>query len=116
MDISVKERIGVRCIVEEDGQKIYDEIRSPLGCGERVVLDFAGIEQFASPFLNFAIGQLLENISLEDFRRLLVIKNMSHAGAIVLERVIKNAADYRANRCYSSIVDDILEQQTKGSD
>ena len=116
MEISVKDRIGVRCIVEEDGQKIYEEVRSPLDSGERVVLDFAGIEQFASPFLNFAIGQLLEGISLEDLRRLLVIKNMSHAGTIVLERVIRNAADYRANKDYSSIVDDILEQQTKESD
>ncbi|MBD2542537.1 STAS-like domain-containing protein [Planktothricoides sp. FACHB-1370] len=31
--------------------------------GRPVELDFAGVEIFASPFFNFAIGQLLRDIS-----------------------------------------------------
>ena len=113
MKLTIKDKIGPRCIIKEDGQKIYDEIHGPLKNGETVTLDFNGVSQFASPFFNFAIGQLLKDIEEGALRRLLQIENLNETGKLVVERVIENAARYHGDRDYRKIVDDILEQQAR---
>lgn len=116
MELSIKNQIGPRCIIKEDGQKIYDAIRETLKNGKTVTLDFEGVTQFASPFFNFAIGQLLKDITEADLRRLLQIEQLNETGKLVCERVIENAAKYHGDKDYRKIVDDILEQQAKESD
>jgi len=116
MKIAVKDTIGPRCIIKEDGQKIFEAIHPPLQNGETVSLDFEGVAQFASPFFNFAIGQLLKDIKEDDLRRLLQIEHLNQTGTMVIERVIENAARYHGDKDYRKIVDDILEQQAKESE
>jgi len=116
MNISIKEEIGPRCIIKEDGQKIYDKIHGHLSNGENVTLDFDSVSQFASPFFNFAIGQLLKDTKESDIRNLLHIENLNETGSIVFERVIENAVKYHGDKDYRKIVDDILEQQAKDLD
>jgi len=113
MKLFIKKEIGPRCIIKEDGQKVFEEIHDPLKNGETVTLDFEGVNQFASPFFNFAIGQLLKDIKVDDLRRLLQIENLNESGRLVVERVIENAAKYHGDKDYRKIVDDILEQQAK---
>ena len=113
MKITIKDKIGPRCIIKEDGQKIFDEIHEPLKRGDIITLDFEGVSQFASPFFNFAIGQLLKDITEESLRSLLQIVNLNETGKLVVERVIENAAKYHGNKDYRKIVDDILEQQAR---
>lgn len=115
MKISIKEKIGPRCIIKEDGQKIYDAIHEVLQKGETVTLDFKDVSQFASPFFNFAIGQLLKDIKEADLRRLLHIENLNETGKMVVERVIENAAKYHGNKDYRKIVDDILAEQARAA-
>jgi hypothetical protein len=115
MRLLIKEKIGPRCIIKEDGQKIYDEILSPLKRGETVTLDFEEVSQFASPFFNYAIGQLLKCITEVDLRRLLHIEHLNETGQLVVNRVIENASKYHGDKDYRKIVDDILEQQAKES-
>lgn len=116
MEIAIRDKIGPRCIVKEDGQKIYDAIHEALQKGETVALDFRDVTQFASPFFNFAIGQLLTDINEGELRRLLHIENLNETGRMVVERVIENAAKYHGDKDYRKIVDDILEQQAKEAD
>jgi len=77
----------------------------------RLKLDFTGVHQFASPFFNFAIGQLLKDLSNEELKRLLEIKNLISDGRLVVNRVIENASKYHQDVNYRHIVDSILEQQ-----
>src|ERR1700722_11139428 len=116
MNIKIKEQVGPRCIIREDGQKIYEMIHSPLLKNQKVTLDFEGVTQFASPFFNFAIGQLLKDVKKEDLKHLLKIEHISETGKQVIERVIENAAEYHGNPNYREIVDDILKQQEKEFD
>ena len=116
MNVSVKELIGSRCIIREDGQKIYDTIFNTLRNREDVTLDFNGVTQFASPFFNFAVGQLLKDISESDLRRLLHLENLNEVGQLVVARVLENASIYHRDKDSQKIVDDILEQQAKDSD
>lgn len=115
MKLLIKDRIGPRCIVKEDGQAIFNEIHDPLKNHEIVTLDFSEVTQFASPFFNYAIGQLLKDIDEEELRRFLQIKNLNETGKLVVERVIENAAQYHGNKDFRSIVDDILEQKSNES-
>ena len=115
MRISIKNKIGPRCIIKEDGQKIYAAVHGALKKGETVALDFEDVNQFASPFFNFAIGQLLKDITEADLRRLLQIEHLNETGRLVVERVIENAAKYHGDKDYRKIVDDILEQQAMES-
>ncbi|MDY0163087.1 STAS-like domain-containing protein [Desulfobotulus sp.] len=115
MELSIRDQIGPRCIIREDGQRIYDAIHGPLKSGETVILDFEGVNQFASPFFNFAIGQLLKDISEDELHRLLQMEHLNETGRLVVERVIENAARYHGDRDYRKIVDDILEQQARES-
>ncbi|MFH1953770.1 MAG: STAS-like domain-containing protein [Pseudomonadota bacterium] len=113
MRLSIRSMIGPRCITKEDGQRVYDSIHDPLKGGESVALDFDGVSQFASPFFNFAIGQLLKDIKEDGLRRFLQIENLNSTGKLVVERVIENAGRYHADIDYRKIVDDILEQQAR---
>ncbi len=116
MRLFIRDQIGPRCIIKEDGQKIYNAIHGALRDGETVTLDFEGVSQFASPFFNFAIGQLLKDIDKVDLERLLRNEHLNETGKLVVERVIENAARYHSDKDYRKIVDDILEQQAKESD
>ncbi len=113
MKISIKDKIGPRCIIKEDGQKVYDQIHDPLKKGEAMTLDFDGVSQFASPFFNFAIGQLLKDMSAQTLRQQLRIEHLNEVGSQVVERVIENAGKYHGNKDYQKIVDDILAEQAK---
>jgi hypothetical protein len=116
MNLVIKDLIGIRCIIKEDGQKIYDVIRKPIRQGDTVTLDFMGVTQFASPFFNFAIGQLLKDVKEEDLRRLLKIINLEEFGLHIVRRVIENASQYQTDVNYQKVIDDILEQQAKESE
>jgi len=111
MRLSIKDHIGPRCISKEDGQKVYDAIGQSVQKGETVTIDFEGVNQFAGPFFNFAIGQLLQDITEADLRRLLQIEHLNETGKHLVERVIENAVKCYGEKDYRKIVSDILEQQ-----
>lgn len=116
MEYKIRDKIGPRAIVKEDGQKVFDAINAVLESGERVTLDFEGVSQFASPFFNYAIGQLLINLTIDDLKQRLQITHLTPDGMTVVERVIKNASKYHTDEDHRRIVDAILEEQAKESD
>lgn len=116
MIIKISDTIGPRCIISADGQKIYDLIRDEILAGNAVCLDFSGVNQFASPFFNYAIGQLLKDIAEEDLRKRLTFDNVNETGEMVIDRVIENSAQYNSNKDYKKIVDDMLDSQAKESE
>jgi hypothetical protein len=113
--MTIKDMTGKRCIVKEDGQRVYDAIHNALKQGETVVLDFEGVSQFASPFFNSAVGQLLKDMKEGDLRHLLQIENLAATGKLLVKRVIENATRYHGDVDYRKIVDEILEQQARES-
>lgn len=116
MKVIINDLIGSRCILKDDGQKLFNEIIPFLEKGDDVFLDFSGVYLFASPFFNFSIGQLISFISEETLRNKLHIENLDIIGRNVMERVIENAARFHQDKDYKKIVDQILEQQAKESD
>lgn len=113
MNISIIDRIGPRCMVSDDGQRVYSEILDPLKRGEDVVLDFNGVRQFASPFFNFAIGQLLRELSVPVVREKLKLNNLNETGTLLVERVIENASKYYQDPMFQKNVDEVLDRQSE---
>lgn len=105
MRVNVKELVGPRCITSEDGQRVYADVHAGLLAGEEVVLDFQGVTVFASPFFNFAVGQLYRDLDSEILNRRLHPINLTPTGGMVLQRVIKNSRDYYADAAHRRAVD-----------
>ncbi len=113
MKLEIKSFVGERCVTSEDGQRVYDEIYPKLAAGESVCLDFGSVKVFASPFFNFAIGRLLKDLKPEDLNELLKVEGILPDGALVWQRVVKNAKEYYRNPETKKAVDDILRQQAE---
>lgn len=110
MHLVVKDTIGQRCIIKEDGQKLAEVIRDALHHGETVTLDFAGVEQCAAPFFNGLVGLLLHAMAAPDLRRLLQLDHLTPTGHDVVERVFATAVPYHGDKAYRTRVDQVLKQ------
>ena len=113
MTVRVEELVGRNCITFEDGQLIYDLIRPELLDSNSVLLDFSGVEVFASPFFNASVGQLLRDVKSETLRNLLEFSNLAPNGDQVLRRVIENAKSYWTDQGIRERVEAALSEQAK---
>lgn len=109
--VNVFEKIGgSKSITQQDGQKIYDLISEPLQNGEEVVLDFLGINQFASPFFNHCIGQLLKEVDLNTIEQKLKIENIDDECRELIELILRNASIYYHGNANKDIIERIVEK------
>jgi len=113
MNVEIKTLVGYSCVTSEDGQRVYNEIYPKLKSGESVCLNFSGVRAFASPFFNFAIGQLLKDLEPEVLNRLLKVEKIKSDGLLVWRRVVKNAKEYYKNPEAKKAIDEILKQQAE---
>ncbi|HAX78108.1 MAG TPA: hypothetical protein DCY88_20390 [Cyanobacteria bacterium UBA11372] len=107
----IHDLIGKACMTPDEGQKVYDLIYPELVANRPVELDFARVEIFASPFFNFAIGQLLRDISPDTLNRLLKFSHLNPVGRHVLTRVIENSKQYYSNENTRKAVDEVVSEQ-----
>jgi hypothetical protein len=113
MKLKIGELVGENCITSQDGVKVYGLIHPELAMNRSVELDFAGCRILASPFLNAAVGQLLEDLSSEQLNRLLNVENLSDDGSRVFRRVVENAAEYFSSPEIRESILTALERQAK---
>ncbi|HEI6905126.1 TPA: STAS-like domain-containing protein [Yersinia enterocolitica] len=116
MKLIIKDFIGQRCILKDDGQRVFDKIQPILKKGEDVHLDFTDVKLYASPFFNYSIGQLFSDLTEIEIRKRLHIEGLDRVSASIIERVIENAIKFRSDVDYKKIVDEILEQQARDSE
>ncbi|MEH2398292.1 MAG: STAS-like domain-containing protein [Nostoc sp.] len=100
--------VGEYAITADGGQKLYDQIHPLLLAGEPVELDFTGVKVFASPFVNFAFGQLLKDIPAEKLNQLVEFTSLNADGYDVLEHVMANAKRYYSDEKYRTAVDTVI--------
>jgi hypothetical protein len=111
--LKIADLVGEHCVTSEDGQKVYDEIVPRLRSNEEVCLDFDGVSVFASPFFNFAVGQLLKDFSSDKLNELLSVDNLIPDGTSVWKRVVQNAKDYYQNPEVKKAFDTTIEEETE---
>lgn len=106
----VNEITGPYAIAPDNGQKLYDQIHPVLLSGQNVELDFDGTKIFASAFFNFAVGQLLKDISPDSLNQQLQITGLNDNGQSILRRSIDNAKRYYGDPLYQQAVDSVMEE------
>jgi hypothetical protein len=115
MILRIYDITGVMATDSESGQKFHDLILPCLKAGKPVELDFSGVEIFATQFFNFAIGQLLSDIKLEQLQSLLNIQGLSADGQSIMDRAIEYAAKYYSDEKYRKAVDQAFEEEYAAS-
>jgi STAS-like domain of unknown function (DUF4325) len=111
MKYNIYNLIGAYCVTPLSGQKIYEIIHPVLIDGTAVELNFFGVKAYAAPFFNYAIGQLLKDISNEDVNRLVIFSNLSSTGDNVLQMVMSSAKRYYTDESYRRAVHEIREEE-----
>jgi hypothetical protein len=94
MKYNIYNLIGAYCVTPLSGQKIYEIIHPVLIDGTAVELNFFGVKAYAAPFFNYAIGQLLKDISNKDVNRLVKCSNLNSTGTSVLQMVMNSSRRY----------------------
>ncbi|MEH2083978.1 MAG: STAS-like domain-containing protein [Nostoc sp.] len=100
--------VGEYAITADGGQKLYDQIYPLLLAGKPVELDFTGVKVFASPFVNFAFGQLLKDIPADKLNQLVEFTSLNADGWDVLEHVMAKAKRYYSDEKYRTAVDTVI--------
>jgi hypothetical protein len=90
-EIRVAELCGPICIADEDGEKLFNVMRSALERGEVVRLDFSGVSTLDAPFLMIAVGRLYASFTPEDLRRRLLLKGLDDTDEAVF-RIVQEGA------------------------
>lgn len=112
LTLPIFEITGQNCLTLDQGDAVYNRIHPELLAGRSVALEFSGVEIFASPFFNAAVGRLLRDIPAEDLNRLLAFEHLSASGLEVLRHVVENSKEYYANSETRAALDRILTEQT----
>ncbi|OBQ30592.1 MAG: hypothetical protein AN483_04830 [Aphanizomenon flos-aquae MDT14a] len=108
MMYKVYDIVGGYAITPDGGQKLYDQIHPCLLTGETVKLDFRRVKVFASPFVNFAFGQLLKDIPAEKLNQLLEFTFLNEDGRDVINHVMTRAKRYYSDEKYRNAVDTVI--------
>ena len=91
--IYLKNEIGVSCASIDDGNKFLQLISPELAKGSTIEVDFEGVKQVLTPFLNASFGKLLQHFGKDQTMALVNIRNVSdsisHRGVVGLTRVSK---------------------------
>lgn len=91
--IILLEKIGEYCISIEDGERLHGAIFESLKNGKKIILDFKGLKNITTSFLNYAVGQLVNEFSSEILNNLLIFENTTPPIKKKLEYVIENAQE-----------------------
>jgi hypothetical protein len=111
----VYDTLGKCAITAEGGQKLYDQIHPCLLTGESVKIGFRRVKVFASPFVNFAFGQLLKDVPAERLNQLLEFISLSDDGWDVINHVMANAKRYYSDEKYRTAVDTVITDMAESS-
>jgi len=93
--------VNIRDIIESEiaisprtGDILYHYLDTAISKGEKIVLDFEGIEMMTTAFLNVAIGQLYHKYKPEELNTSISLKNIQKEDISLFQKVISRAKDY----------------------
>jgi len=98
-------------ITPDEAEPIYNMEMEAFHNGQKVVLDFDGIEMLTTAFLNVIIGNLYKDYNSEELRMMLAFNHLDDATAIRIKKVTTNAKSfYKDEKVYSQIIEEIINE------
>lgn len=90
MNMIVKDIIGTSIAISATkGEVLYKALNAVMQTNEKVVLDFEGITDLTTAFLNVGIGHLYNNFSNIELNKKLEIINLDDLDRYLLSQVIE---------------------------
>ena len=83
--------------VKEDIDAILPIIKKSLYLDEEVILDFKNIRFFTTLFANTLLTNILEHMSLEEFKRRYKFINLTEYGEYLIWKCLDHCYDYYAS-------------------
>lgn len=71
------------------GAQVREELLAELAKGEKVALDFEGIEMVGNSFADECLGKLLLDIPLEELRQITTFKNLTGTSRISVSAALR---------------------------
>jgi hypothetical protein len=93
---NVRQILGVNAVSMQKGKVLYDFLESGLRRSDAqiLVVDFQGVDTYASPFFNVAFGLLVKDFSIDLIQERIRVTNISEFGSEVLNLCIENAVQF----------------------
>lgn len=108
MIVKVNEIFGTSCISAEDGEKLYDLIKSFFDKNEKIIIDFSEVRFFASPFFNFSLGKIHSQYDSKTIENLLSIRIENSVGNLIVSKVIENSERFKNTK--NQTLDDLFDE------
>lgn len=113
--IKVKEIIS-NGLSESDGLLIREKIKDLLEISkDKIVLDFSGINLFATPFFNSFIGYFVIQYSPEKVSELIELKNISELGKETYQHSFNNAKNFYYKNINTDNIGKIVQNTIENS-
>ncbi len=109
--IKLAEVCGPHCVGLEDGDILFGKILPMIEAGEKVSLDFVGVETVTSSFLNASIGKLFGKLEASIVENRLAWENVDENDDQLIKLVISNAKQHFAKtKNGKKIEEDIIRE------
>lgn len=96
-------------ISSKKGEILYEEIRRNLIDDNEVTVDFEGISDLTTAFLNVAIGHLYTSYSSDTLNRKLKIVNMDELDTYLLSQVIERVKmNQEEEEVFKALIKEVL--------
>jgi hypothetical protein len=112
MTIMVHSLVGAYAVAAEDGKRLHEEIHRIMKAeGGRINVYFDEVKVIATPFLNTAVGGLLEVMTPEELSDRINFSHLPKVGETVLRKVIENAKRFYHDPARREALDRVLWEQ-----
>lgn len=111
MKVLAKDIIGTNVAVSASkGEVLFKEVSMALNSNDVVKLDFVGITDLTTAFLNVAIGHLYNEFSSEELNRKLEIINLDNLDKYLLMQVIERVKmNQQEDENLKRLIDEVLD-------
>lgn len=97
--VKVKEVVGSGYALSAGaGEAVYDRVACSIAAQRPTVLDFDGVDNATTVFLNNAVGRLYGTYEADDIRKLLSVENATDNIVALMQVAVRNAKQYFADK------------------
>lgn len=101
-------------MTEDAGLQLRKEMNEVIQKEESLVLDFQGIELFATPFFNASIGYFVMTLSPEKYKEYVKVINLSDLGKETYGHSYQNAVSVYENKTDLELIGKITAETIQG--
>lgn len=112
LKIKITDHISLnKGITPDEAEPLYRMEMDAFHMGQKVILDFNGVEMLTTAFLNVIIGNLYKYYTSEDLKMMLHFENLDEATAVRIKKVTTNAkAFYSDENDYSKTIEAAIHE------